>query len=191
MQNIYKENINNIKLIQYNSPINNKNEFKQGKSKGIPLNLDKIKENKIIYLNDNLFQDKYQYSHRQFQSSYLGKILKRPNSETNILHNFQQNENKITQNTINPKYININQQNFDKSNIKQILNQEATKSTITTTNVENNREQVNTEIKGNANVNVKVNEENHSNETNNVTEVERASVHQIIGEISKKKNYNG
>ena len=187
MQNSYKENINNIKLIQYNSPINNKNEFKQGKSKGIPLNLDKIKENKIIYLNDNLFQDKNQYSHRQFQSSYLGKILKRPNSETNILHNFQQNENKITQNTINPQYININQQNFDKTNIKQILNQEATKSTITTTNVQNNSEQVNTEIKGNANVNVKVNEENPSNETNNVTEVERASVYQIIGEISKKK----
>jgi hypothetical protein len=53
--------------------------------------------------------------------------------------------------------------------------------------VQNNSEQVNTEIKGNANVNVKVNEENHSNETNNVTEVERASVYQIIGEISKKK----
>jgi len=158
-----------------------------------------------IHINNQVKRIKNNYHQPQIESYSNSKNVSHyNNSQSQIIQNYQQINKKVVQNTSSPQYIKIqnNQQKESKVDLRvnpEIQNKNiqtnsynlinfpntTTTKNLTTTKIEQNQTQSQTQT-NNAKINVKVSEKQDESQKK-VVEVARASVHQVVGEITKKK----
>ena len=209
----YMDNMNQSQRIQRHFPSTNEINLEQGSnylssSKGESISQE-INQTNInnksqqIYLNNQIKTNKNKYYKQQIESYTNSKKTSHPQSS--IFQNYQQTSKKLVQNMSSPKFIQIqkNQQKESKIdlgtnsriqnknvqnnsyNFSNYSNTNTTKNLITN-KIEQNQAQTQTQT-NNANLDIKVNEKQDENQKKVITEVARASVHQVVGEITKKK----
>ena len=209
----YMDNMNQTQRIQRNFPSINQINLEQGpnylsSSKG-ESNYQDINQTNInnksqqIYLNNQIKTNKNNYYKQQIEAYTNSKKISHPQSQ--IFQNYQQTSKKLVKNMSSPQYIQIQNSQQKESNVdlrtnSMVQNQNIqtnsynlsnysntnTTKNLNTTNIEQTQTQTQTQT-NNANMGVKVNEQQDENQKKVITEVARASVHQVVGEITKKK----
>ena len=172
--------------------INKQNDFLQDYNK---LNISLL--NKQINYNNQINIDKNKYPQEKIESySDYKKIIHQNNSYSNI-HNYQQTKDKILQNISSSQNTKIKQQNIKNMNLG--MNSQTQNKNIqikgynlnnfantTSTRIQQSQNQIESESKEKVNINIKEDKQYDEKQKNVITEVARASVQQIIGEILKK-----
>ena len=193
-----REFTNNISHINYINNINENNQSVQGNTI----------QNKEKNLNKETNQSKINNQNQQIYANTINKIIINKSQyplqhqlESQISKNIQQSNKKIIKNTSNiqsSSYIQLNQHNSKLNtqnkniqlqqdyNLANSTNSATTTKKIISTKIEQNQNQTQSKINQNVNTDIKINEQ-LKEKNNKVTEIARASVHQIIGEIAKKK----
>ena len=123
--------------------------------------MQNIQTNQNIFYLDSYIKQKYNINN-------ITKINQ--NINTNTVLNNQHNLSNVPQNLI---------QEYNTSNL-------ANTTKTTTTVVQKSQNQLQPQLNNIENVNVKKIEKNNENKAGHVTELERASIYQVVGDISKK-----
>ena len=200
-QLIHKREItNNINHINYINNIQGKQIIQENIPKKDEINLDnsknqfKINFNNEIQkqsVNQNINRININNQNQQIFTNYNNLIINKsqnPQYNLELSKNIQQTNNKTIKNLSyisSPSYIQMNQQNsgsiaqnqntqLQRYNLSNTTNTTTATKKIISTKIEQNQNQTQAQIKQNEKKRV-------------VTEIARASVHQIVGEISKRK----
>ena len=200
-QLIHKREItNNINHINYINNIQGKQIIQENIPKKDEINLDnsknqfKINFNNEIQkqsVNQNINRININNQNQQIFTNYNNLIINKsqnPQYNLELSKNIQQTNNKTIKNLSyisSPSYIQMNQQNsgsiaqnqntqLQRYNLSNSTNTTTATKKIISTKIEQNQNQTQAQIKQNEKKRV-------------VTEIARASVHQIVGEISKRK----